>query len=366
MKKTSQQKKRGGRIFSTIDSLAARNRFTKPLLTFRGHALRDFHAWHRRFFKTVKECLRPFPQAVPLRVQVLEKKVFPAYIREKIVFDSEKFMSIPAWVCSPKNETSPKAGSPAKKKSGEKFPGVLCCHGHGIGKNPLVGLDNKGSELLEYHKLISVRLAEQGYVTITPDWRIFGERAEPPERTGAPRDICNLASIGVELFGFTLLGLDVWDGMRCIDYLRTRKDVIPDKIGCVGLSFGGTMTTYISAMDKRISASVISGYLSSNATSLFSGNCWNTCGSQYLPGLLKYGDARDVAGLICPRPLLVQIGQYDSVFSARDALAAFRYVKKIYEAAGAQERLELDLFDGVHELNIPAIVKFFDKWLNPA
>ena len=324
---------------------------TKALLRFSGRTESDWLEWRKRFHAIVREGLGELPEKVPLKAEVLNKKIFSTYVREKVVFDSEKFMSVPAWVCSP-----------ALRNRGKRFPAVLCCHGHGQGKNPLVGLNSQGKEFFDYHKSVSVKLAQAGYVTITPDWRAFGERSEPPQRSGSPRDPCNLAFLAAAHFGFTMLGLDVWDGMRCIDYLVSRTDVLREKIGCVGVSFGGTMTTYISAVDKRVSAACISGYLGSIAQLVLGGD-WGTCGSQTLPGLLKYGDAADVAGLICPRALLVQTGQYDSSFPAREGLEAYRHLQRIYRAAGAIDRLGLDLFDGVHELNIPAILSFFDRWL---
>ncbi|HOY79199.1 MAG TPA: prolyl oligopeptidase family serine peptidase, partial [Hyphomonadaceae bacterium] len=83
---------------------------------------------------------------------------------------------------------------------------------------------------------------------IAPDWRAFGERREPPANDPAPRDLCNLAHLAAEYFGYTQLGLNVWDAMRTIDYLATRPEVDVSRVGCVGCSFGGTMTMALAGM----------------------------------------------------------------------------------------------------------------------
>jgi len=304
----------------------------------------DYPAWRKAFAQEFKKLLGPFPEPVPLRAEIVERKVFAAYVREKVVFDSELFMSVPAWVCSPK-------GIP----EGGRCPAVLCCHGHGHGKDSLVGVLANGMPGIDYHKRLAVELAERGYVAIAPDWRCFGERREQAEG-----DWCNLAHLAAELLGYNLLSLNVWDGMKALDYLETRGDVDPARIGCVGCSFGGTMSLFLSAADPRVSAVCVSGYLMATGKHPLSGNC----GSQTLPGLLRWGDRAEAAGLICPRPLLIQVGEYDSSFPARHALEEHGRLRSIYEAAGEPAKLGLDLFDGCHEIHVAPILAWFDQWLN--
>lgn len=336
-------------ILSMSDWGIAMSRYTRPKLQFSGHTREDYLFWRKLFEAKYRELLVPFPKKVPLRAKVLDRRTFRTYIREKVIFASERFMSVPAWVCIP-----------TARKRGQRLPAVIHCHGHGKGKDGSVGVDQKGNPTYMNHlKNLSVRLAEAGYVAIAPDWRVFGERAETPEKDPSPRDICNLANLITELFGYNLLSLNVWDGIRTIDYLATRQDVDISRIGCVGCSFGGTMTTFLSAADKRITAACISGYLTSTKKCFF----WSGCGSQTLPGLLRWGDRAEVAGLICPRPLLIQVGQYDSTFPAEGALKEYRRLRKIYRAAGVEDRIDLDLFEGCHELRVPSIIQWFDRWL---
>ena len=356
MSKKVKRKRAGRRIFSFSESLAARLKASgeslalRTPLTFKGRSQDDWRSWRRQFYAAVKKSLGSFPERVPLRSEVLEKKDFPTYVREKVVFDSERFMSVPAWVCTPRSQ-----------KGSRKLPAVLCSPGPGPGKDPLVGLD-KGQECLEYHKVISVKLAERGYVTIAPDWRGFGERAEGPPPEDFPPYGGNSVNFARQRFGFTLLGLDVWDGMRCIDYLVSRKNVDTGRIACVGVCFGGTLAAFISAFDKRISATCVSGSLGSNSNTALCGGLGEAV-EESCTGFLKYGDTADVAGLVAPRPLLVQIGEYDFHVDSTKALKAYRHLSKIYRAAGASDFLELDFFDGGYEINVPPVVKFLDERL---
>jgi len=123
------------------------------------------------------------------------------------------------------------------------------------------------------------------------------------------------------------------------------------------------MTTYVAALDQRIKASVIVCYLSTLSDALNDRGKGNTCGSQFMFGLRRYGDIPDVAGLIAPRPCMVQIGSNDDCFIEDDALAAFRHLEKIYRAAGAVERLALDHFEGVHEIDLDPAIAFLQEHL---
>lgn len=321
----------------------------RPRLTFNGKTGRDYREWRQAFAAKYREMLGHFPRSVPLNPRILKQRLFPGCTAQKVVFDAEPAMSVTAWVCLPR---------PLQR--GRRYPGIVCCHGHGNAREQLVGLDQHGRPILTSHREIARRLACHGYVTIAPDWRVFGERAEPAERLPLWTNICDAAHLTAEHFGFNLLTLDIWDAMKTVDYLISRPEVDPARIGCVGKSLGGTMSLHLAASDQRIHGACISGYFASTGNSLRN---LNSCGSQILPGLLQWGDRAEVAGLICPRPLLIQVGEYDSVFSSPDALREFARLETIYQAAGAKSKLGLDLFEGVHEINFKPILEWFNRWL---
>jgi len=164
-------------------------------------------------------------------------------------------------------------------------------------------------------------------------------------------------------FGYQTLTLDVCDARRCLDYLQARREVDPARLGVIGCSFGGTMSMYTAALDRRIKASVICCYLSTLADALGERGRGNTCGSQFLMGLRTIGEIADVAGLIAPRACLVQIGRRDSVFAMDDAVGAYRHLERIYRGAGARGQLKLDLFEGGHEHHLAPALEFLQTRL---
>ncbi len=163
------------------------------------------------------------------------------------------------------------------------------------------------------------------------------------------------------MLGMTVLGMDVHDGMCALDYLCGQPFVDADRIGVMGLSFGGTMTTWMGIVDERIKAADIICY--SDRFAAFGIRDGNFCGSQIAPGLYELCDLPDLHGLIAPRPLLVEIGAYDDCFLLGTAMDCFREVEKIYAAAGAAEKLQLDLFEGGHAWSGRKSIDFFTRHL---
>jgi len=335
--------------FLTAESGVAELLKQTPPLHFNGTSKEDWQQWRETFLKGLLQNLGPRPEPVPLDVEVLESVSMPGYTREKIIFNSDAFSSVPAYVLIPDGANSSNCR-----------PAVLCAHGHGVGKDGLVGVAED-----TYQKHLPIELARQGFVTIAPDWRGFGERTDRDEWVRRPsRDGCNVAYLALGYFGYQFLHLDICDAQRCLDYLQSRPEVDGERLGCMGCSFGGTMTTYVSALDERIKASIIVCYLSTITDALNDRGRGNTCGSQFMFGLRRYGDISDVAGLIAPRHCMVQIASDDTCFIEEDALEAFRHLQQIYQAAGVEENLQLDNFEGVHEIDLEPAVEFFKKHLS--
>lgn len=328
----------------------------KPRLSFDGIAAADNDAWRQwreAALPKLRELLGEFPQPVDLAPEVVYSVEDNGLIRERVVFDSERHMSVPCVVLRPADMPSD-GGAPA----------ILCSHGHGpFGKEPVAG--NATSEALRanmarHNYNYAERMARRGYLTISPDLRCFGERADGGDPFPG-RDRCNVHFLRGAIMGIYTLALNIWDMMRCIDYLQTRPEVDPDRIGMMGLSQGGTMTTFTAALDPRIKAADIMGYL--NPWYDFGIRAANFCGSQIAPQVYAYLDTHDIAGLIAPRPLLLEIGVHDTTFAAESMLKGYRAVERIYAAAEASDRLWADIHPGEHAFAANKAFDFFDTYL---
>ena len=327
------------------DDLAKRH---IPTLSFDNASL-PFGEWKTAAEEKLAELLGVFPEKVPLNPTTESTEDCGDYIRRRVVFDTEENMACPAYVLVPKS---------AEKG---KTPAIVCSHGHGpLGKDPVAGVRTDEAHEREIAKMnynYAEKMAKAGFVTIAPDLRSFGERHDADDYDG--RDACNINFIKGALFGVYPLTLNIWDIKCCIDYLETLPEVDNERIGMMGLSYGGTMTTFVTAVEPRIKAADIIGYV--NPFAGFAVGRANFCGSQMVPNLYRYFDTHDIAGLIAPRPLLVEMGLYDDCFYFDDLKKGFDEVKKIYAAAGAEDRLYADIHPHGHAFSGALAEKFFKE-----
>lgn len=327
----------------------------RPAFKFQAKTAAEWSSWREQFLHKLIELMGEWPrEKVDLQPVILEKTEFETYTCEKIVIQSERNMKIPFYMLIPRNA---RKGNPA----------VLCLHGHGAGKDDVMGIQHGERQRevdykeLNYH--IAPRLAEDGFVVLAPDARGFGERSlgyGKPHRHGE-KDGCDLVFLKSIMMGLNPLTLNVWDIMRCIDYLETREEVDPGRIGCAGLSFGGAWSLFSTIVEDRIKASAVCGYF--NTFESFAINWGNFCGSMTVPHLLKYGEMGDVAALIAPRPLLLSNGRLDHGFPVEAAREAFPVVEEAYRAAGCPDRVKLDIFEGGHEFHYEEVVGWMKRWL---
>ena len=145
--------------------------------------------------------------------------------------------------------------------------------------------------------------------------------------------------------GETMVAWRVYDVMRTMDWIETRPEIDAKRVGCMGISGGGTITTFASALEPRIRAAMISGYLNTFRDSVFS---IPHCIDNYVPGILEWCEMYDVAGLIAPRPLFSEAGEKDDIFPVAASRASFERVKKVYEVLGKPDLAEQEIFQGEH------------------
>jgi len=334
-------------------AMAARH---KPRYRFSGKTKKDWQEWRKALLPAVKASLGRMPEKAAMNPEIEGEWEEDGVAKQRVIFDVEDGLSARAYVFRP-----------AQAKG--RLPAILACHGHGLfGKEAVMG-NRASAELranIEAHNYdYGLQMARAGYAVIAIDWRGFGERDDRRKPNwndvAGSRDPCNIHYLRATLFGMTVLGMDVHDGMCALDYLCAQPFVDPMRIGVMGLSFGGTMTTWMALCDERIRAADIMCY--SDRFADFGMRDVNTCGSQITPGLYALCDLPDLHGLIAPRPLLVEIGSYDDCFLLESAMSCFREVEKIYRAAGADGMLDLDLFEGGHRWGARKSLAFFGRHL---
>lgn len=307
-------------------------------------------AWRDRCRARLAGLLGPWPDRVPLELEVLESVDCGGYRRERVVFDSEATMSVPAFLLVPHARRAP-------------GPAVLAQHGHGPGKSEVCGVDDDASReaITEHHGDYAHQLASRGYVVLAPDLRCFGERADwsPPEKY-----LCDLNLVHAYAAGVSPLTQNLWDLARALDVLERHPLVDPARIGMVGLSYGATCTLFLAACDGRVRASVVSGYFSSwKAAHRVP---WNLCGSQVLPGMLGELEHVDLGALVAPRPMLVESGSEDPLFPVGVARRELAELRRVYEALEAPpEALVHDAFEGGHRWHGDLAYPFLEHWLGP-
>ena len=330
--------------------LAAEHR---PECAFRG----NFAAWKKKTLPRVLATLANFPKKVPPRPQLLAEWKHEGLRKQRWLIDVGRHISA---VCQ--------VNYPGDMKRGRKLPAIQCWHGHGEFAKEVVMGNDSAPELREAIANANYnyghQMAHAGFVTFAIDWMGKGERAEsrkPNHRISDGRDWCNLYYLHATMLGMTSISINVAHGMAATDFVCRLPGVDPKRLGVMGLSGGGTMTLWSALCDKRFKATEIICY--SDLWALFGMRDINYCGMQVAPGLYKLVDLPDLQGLLAPRPLLIDIGAYDACFKVDGAMACFKKLKKIYRAAGADDRLELDYFPGRHSWGGNKSVDFFGKHL---
>lgn len=320
----------------------------------------EWKQWRRKLKTKVVDLLGGLEEPrCDLQPQVSKRTRMDGYTRERVVFQSRENLSIPAWVLIPERQESPSAaGTP------QRLPAMICLHGHGPGKDDIVGINDDGTQRTEYagyEQDFAIQAVRHGFFVIAPDMYGFGERRDRIEQMQTKdTSSCRQPSMVGILMGRTVTGIRTYDVMRCVDYLLTRPEVNEKRIGLMGISGGGQVTTFAAAVDERISAALISGYLAYWKDSIIS---IHHCPDNYVPSLLQYAEMPDIACLIAPRPVFFENGTRDGIFPLKSARAAFRSVKSAYGVLGVEHRCEMEVFEGEHSFWGKKGFPFLERWL---
>jgi len=278
----------------------------------------------------------------PLRPRRLERVDKGDYVREKILLQTAPRTAMPVYILAPKGAPRP-------------LPVVLAFHGHGYGVKDIVGLWEDGGERDRpdgYHKDFAVALCRRGFLVAAPEISCFGERQTDfqhlaRDRSPAPSTCTHSAMLAFHLGG-SVVGMRVWDGKRLVDYLATRPDADTRRLGAMGISGGGMHTFFSTCLDTRIRACVVSGYFCTFRDSILG---MHHCACNFVPGLHAFGEEHDLAGLIAPRPMLVEAATRDPIFPLWAVRKAVSRARGVFRVFGAEDALQTDYFEGRHEIS---------------
>jgi dienelactone hydrolase len=320
-----------------------------PRLAFSATNREAWRAWREELQQKIYDLLAPWPQPVPLAPEIVQMSDEGDHWREEVILSSHANVEIPCFLLRPKKEIGPR-------------PAILALHGHGQGKSEVVGL--VASETGQGYGLQMVRA---GYVVITLDFFPFGTRKESNHYAKVWEGFeyaCSFALVQSLLWGYNLLTLNLFDAFRALDYLETRPEVDPQRIGVMGCSYGGVTSMYTAILDQRIKAAVLSCSLGEyRGHGIELDEIHGICGSQVVPGILQWAEMGDVAGLLAPMPLLTESARNDECFPWPYTEPTLARLREAYHVAGAKDHLVVQIYGGDHHYYGDGVVEFWDRYL---
>jgi dienelactone hydrolase len=263
----------------------------------------------------------PFPESPPVRSQLRETMRRDGYRIESLTYDSPLGGHIPALLLIPDVATA-----------SHPVPGIAVWHQHNgeyhLGKSEPAGL--AGNPM--HHT--AVALVREGYVVICPDALCFEERQDPTGtlKTGDYERFEFLRQI---VRGRSMAWVNIVDMRRAVDLLCSRPEVRSNRLGCYGHSMGSTHCWLVGPLEPRLKCIV--------------GNCCLPtyeaierehllhCFPNFVPGWSQYGDTPEIASLIAPRALHLNLGEKDGGSPIESARRGLDRIAQVYAKAGASE-----------------------------
>ena len=226
---------------------------------------------------------------------------------------------------------------PADRKKDEKFPAILYVCGHGRVKKDGVSFGNK----VHYHHH-GAWFARNGYVCLTLDTIQLGE-IEGIHHGTYSKNMWWWVSRG-----YTPAGVEAWNGIRGIDYLQSRSEVDPERIGVTGRSGGGAYSWWIAALDERVKAAVPVAGITSMRNHVVDGCVESHCDCMYQVNSKRW-DFAMISSLVAPRPLLISNTDKDGIFPLEGVLDIHAKTRKLYRLLVAEGNLGLQIAEGPHK-----------------
>jgi hypothetical protein len=287
-------------------------------------------AGHLRELILASAGLLPMPERTPLRSNVFGEITHPDYIISKVYFESLPGFFVTGNLYRPTGEGP--------------FPAILSPHGHwAYGR-----LENSMTASVPGR---AINLARQGFVVFTYDMIGYNDSRQLEHREfGGTRET---------LWGLSIAGLQLWNGIRSLDFLESLPYVRRGAIGATGASGGGTQVFLLAAVDERVAVAAPVNMISLH----MQGGC--LCENQ--PGLRLDTNNVEIAATIAPRPLLMVSASGDWTTNTMER--EYPAVRALYSLSGAADRVHAVRFDAPHNYNREsreAVYAWMARWLQNA
>lgn len=350
-----------GSLFPEVERLANANRYQHSFL---GDRFKDFGEFKKTAREKLFEVLLYRPEPMDPKPEVVEKVDEGDYVREKVLFNTSPQFRIAAYVLVPKNLKKP-------------APAIVDLHSHGgmflFGKEKVVHLGKETHAAMgPYHERnydgrpTANEFARRGYVVISIDAFMFGERRilmDADLKYGYDRAKYSLEDVkylngkcrgkedtivkGLCYAGLTWPGIVFWDDIRTVDYLVTRPEVDPKRIGCLGISMGGWRTAFLAGLDERIAAADVVGFMSTMKP-MIKAHLDTHSFVHFVPGLHRWLDLPDVVSMMAPKPLLIQQCSKDGLFPLEGMKESVEKIAGVYAKAGVKDKFDGRFYDEPH------------------
>lgn len=256
--------------------------------------------------------LLPMPDKCDLNPRAFDRLAFDGFTIEKVMFESYPGFYVTGNLYRPSGKKGP-------------FPAILNAHGHW--KNGRL----EHSEITDIPTRCA-NFALMGFIAFAYDMLGFQDSRQVSHLYGGLRQ---------ELWNIGAFGVQLWNSIRCLDFLETLPDVDVDRIGCTGASGGGTQTFFISAIDERIKAAI--------PVNMISTFMQGGCNCEIAPGLHVGTNNVEITSLTAPRPMLLVGSTGD--WTKNTPVVEYPAIRSIYELYGSTHQLEYFFQDADHNYN---------------
>ncbi|MEP7109362.1 MAG: alpha/beta hydrolase family protein [Ferruginibacter sp.] len=310
----------------------------------------DWLKRQREVREKLSEIMGEFPEKGPLNARITGTVKKEGYRIEKIIYESFPGAYVTGCLYLP-------------EKINKKYPAILNVMGH-----------DQEAYKVELYQIIIANLVKKGMIVLTIDPPGQGEHVQYFDTA------VNFSSIGYSVIEHCYFGNQcfisgispgkyfIWDGIRGIDYLLTRKEVDPERIGLTGFSGGGTITSYIGAFDDRVKVSIPCSWSTSSRRQLEAKGAADA-ETIFIHGLEKGISFEDLIEVRAPKPTLMTFVSRDQYISYQGAMESYREAKIAYRAFGKEDLLAYAEDDSNHWMTPSirlAIYAFFMKHFNIA